>query len=408
MIDSTAGQNTYRNLGINLTLAAIVSVLTLVVLDVLLATVFPQKLPDRSEHYSADPYLGWTYAKGKRIRSENVFGDQVDLEFTKEGFRDWQGDVPLDSEVGILYVGDSVTGAIQVNRKEHFIQLIDDELQRKGLKSRGYNYGVNGYSTDQVLMALAQFIQRLRPRVVVYVFVSNDLSTINADRFQIGEIFYGKPLIRFASEGSWNAVPPPFAKLEHSTMQSKVRSMIDRSFILSRMLSLWRIIRLSIVPNDGTDFMLANPKVDWTQMILERKQDGYSRDTWQRFEAMLVAMDRICRERGIQFLVFPFFDPWVTLANARQVISDGGGDPEALHRRVLNIAEKNGIQVTSDVLTFVRDLKSLSIAPDSLYFMRNDVVFDGHLSPYGHQVTAQYLGRWIERLVTKDHDKRIQ
>jgi len=33
--------------------------------------------------------------------------------------------------------------------------------------------------------------------------------------------------------------------------------------------------------------------------------------------------------------------------------------------------------------------------------MRNNVVFDGHLSPYGHQATAQYLGRWIERLVKK-------
>ena len=408
MIDPTAGQNTYRNLGINLTLAAIVSVLTLVVLDVLLASLFPQNLPDRTEHYSADPYLGWTYAKGKRIRSENVFGDQVDLEFTKEGFRDWQSEVPLDSEVGILYVGDSVAGAIQVNRKEHFIQLIDDELHRQGLKSRGYNYGVNGYATDQVLMVLAQNIHRVRPRVVVYVFVSNDLSPIDVDRFQTGDTFYGKPLIEFASNGSWSAVPPPFAKIEHATVQSEIRSMIGRSVILSRTLALWRIIRRSITPSDGTDFKLANPKVDWTQMILERKRDGYSRATWQRFEAMLVAMDRLCRERGVQFLVFPFFDPWLTLAQVRQIISDGGGDPEALHRRALNIAEKNGIHVTSDVLTFARDLTSLSIAPDRMCFMRNNVVFDPHLSPYGHQVTARYLGRWIERLVTNDNDKRIQ
>ena len=158
------GQNTYRNLCINLTIAASVSVFTLVVLDVLVVSLFPQQLPDRTEHYSPDPYLGWTYAKGKRMLGENVLGGQVDLEFTKEGFRDWQEKVPLDSEVGILYVGDSVTGAIQVNRKEHFIQLIDDELHRQGLKSRGYNYGVNGYSTDQVLMVVAQFIQRLRQR----------------------------------------------------------------------------------------------------------------------------------------------------------------------------------------------------------------------------------------------------
>ena len=176
---------------------------------------------------------------------------------------------------------------------------------------------------------------------------------------------------------------------------------MDRSFILSRMLALGRTIRRSITPSDAGDFRLANPKVDWTQMILERKQGGYSNVTWQRFEAMLVAMDRICRDRGVQLLVFPSFDPWVTLANARQVISDGGGDPEMLHRQVLNIAEKNGIQVTSDVLKFVRDLKSLGITPDRLYFMRNNVVFDGHLSPYGHQATAQYLGRWIERLVKK-------
>ena len=397
----TVGQNTYRNLCINLTIAASVSVFTLVVLDVLVVSLFPQQLPDRTEHYSPDPYLGWTYAKGKRMRGENVLGGQVDLEFTKEGFRDWQEEVPLDSEVGILYVGDSVTGAIQVNRKEHFIQLIDDELQRQGMKSRGYNYGVNGYSTDQVLMVVAQFIQRLRPRVVVYVFVSNDLSTINVDRFQIGDTIYGKPLVKFNSNGSWDAVPPPFAKIERSTVRSKIRSMMDRSFILSRMLVLGRTIRRSITPSDAGDFRLANPKVDWTQMILERKQGGYSSVTWQRFEAMLVAMDRICRERGVQFLVFPSFDPWVTLASARQVISDGGGDPEVLHRQVLNIAQKNGIQVTSDVLVFVRDLKSLGITPDRLYFIRNNVVFDGHLSPYGHQVTAQYLGRWIERLVKK-------
>src|SRR5437660_10073259 len=101
----TVGQNTYRNLCINLTIAASVSVFTLVVLDVLVVSIFPQTLPDRTEHYSPDPYLGWTYAKGKRMLGENVLGGQVDLEFTKEGFRDWQKKSLSTPRLGVYMSG---------------------------------------------------------------------------------------------------------------------------------------------------------------------------------------------------------------------------------------------------------------------------------------------------------------
>lgn len=370
------------------------------VFDVTFSRLFPAGISDRSEYYSPDPYFGWTYAKSAKLKSENAFGEKVSFEFTPEGFRDWYLGAAPAREIRILYVGDSTTGAIQVNRRDHFIQLVDDELSRKGHSTRGFNYGVNGYSADQVLMVLARYVKKIRPALVVYTFVENDIWPISLDRLKIENRLYGKPTVHVGEGGTFIVSPPPFSKIELPVPLKE--ALIQNSFALPRVRSLVRGWRPRGGDRGISDFQKMNPILGLEEIIRRtRKGNGYPPAVWRALERIVVAMYKVSREADAEFLLFPLLDPWVTLPAARKVLKEAGSDPDSIQRRVLAIARKNGIQATFDVLESFPKPGPLSKHLESLYFAKNGHIYDEHFSVHGHRMIAGYLAPWIERMVAK-------
>ncbi|MFC1491339.1 SGNH/GDSL hydrolase family protein [Nitrospinota bacterium] len=297
--------------------------MAVVVGDVFMTKFFPPNVPDSRYYYSPDPYFGWSYVKGAKLKFKDLFGNLIDLEFTPEGFRDWHGGAAGNSKIRIMYIGDSMTGGLQVNRKDHFIQLIDNHLADKGYSPRGYNYGVNGYSTEQVALVLERYVSRLRPHIVVYVFVQNDTRLIGSDRVNLKGRQYGKPVIHFKPNGTWAVSPPPFKKIELPV--DPIRFLLHRSYALQKIHILFRKWRFNFGKASNEEFQKANWSLEWPRLIDERKPGGHPPGTWESFESLLVGMDRVSRKEGADFLLFPGFDPIIAVPKIRKIISNGGG-----------------------------------------------------------------------------------
>ncbi len=370
-------------------LLLITSVLVALVLgDILLQRVVPDSIIDKKDYYSSDAYFGWTYAKGKDFDSYNAFGERVHLRFSGDGFRLWH--VPEESRAAkrIVYLGDSVVGAIQVNQADHFIERVDLENAKHGVVSAGFNYGVNGFSTDQELMVLDRYIKSVKPDLVVCLVVDNDFPFLDTDRFIVNKVLYGKPRVRFNAE-QWEIVEAPFSKVE--IPQSWFARLVSKSLIISRLRRLWQERRALDPDRSEGDFQTLNSHLEWESLIAARKESSLGTENWRVFNRLIAAMDRIARSNGAHFLLVPFPDPWSMVPEARAVLERNGAKPDLLIENILSHARQLDVRAAANTLSWVHSETLAAEERKKLYFIKNNQIFDGHLTSFGHAAFAELL-----------------
>ncbi len=368
--------------------------LALVVADQVALRVLPSDDIDHHEYYAPDASLGWTYAKGRTLTSYNAFGDRISLQFDARGFRNWQPSSTDRSRARILWIGDGVTGAIQVNRQDHFIQKVDDAFARTAVPTEGWNLGVNGYSADQALLVLHALAAASRPRVVVYTFVDSQLWPLTVDSLPVDNVDYGKPRIDFDASGTWTAVGRPFEEIVQPRPWRD--RLIDHSLVAQR-LRLWRqqARRHAIDAPAGSGGRIVddNPQINWRQIAIERKEHGIDEEIWTRFALVIAAMKKECAAYGAQLIVLPYSDPWRFLPEARTAITQSGGDPDFLANKVARIAEEQNVPAWTDVV------RALSGDPSKSFFVRNGHVLDDHMTAAGHAAMARYMVEHLQPIL---------
>ncbi len=114
-----------------------------------------------------DPLLGWSLSPG--WEGEHHHHDfRVRYRINDDGFRGPAGPVP---EEAVTLLGDSFTFGLGVDEGETFA----DRLNADHPRTRFFNRGVPGYSTDQERLLLDELPPELRRRVLLVVYLGNDL-----------------------------------------------------------------------------------------------------------------------------------------------------------------------------------------------------------------------------------------
>ena len=125
--------------------------------------------------YKFNKDLGWTFALNISNLYSNPNKVGIRVVTNKDGFRDKEISRVIRKKK-ILFIGDSMTAALQVDKNQRFSELLG-----KKLKYETYNLAVNGYSTDQALIVLKKYIAEIKPDIVFYYLVDNDFySSINS------------------------------------------------------------------------------------------------------------------------------------------------------------------------------------------------------------------------------------
>lgn len=324
-------------------LAAVAVVL--VVAESLARRLAPGYLVEKRGLHVSSTTLGW---KGRPGAVAPMGGGKATL--NAHGYRGRPPDSPRDGgRERVVVLGDSIAFGYGVADEEAFPHLLD--ARDNGLEA--VNLGVQGYGPGQELLVLRGEGLAARPDVVVLAFcLRNDF----VDAVLPVALYDGvTPRPRFALRDGRLALDA--AARRRGPAARAVQWLADYSH-------LWNRLARPLTRPPGSE------ERDWRH----RKQEAL-RDEGPVLEltlALVREMERVCRERGVRFLVATF--------------PSGLGHETVppLHERFRRSLEEDGTRVVDMALEF----RQRGLSPDEVALDRT-----GHLSARGHAVAAEALER---------------
>lgn len=255
------------------------------IITVILTIVFPLvggEIAIRIYHYvkydfnrnslkpiTLDDKIGWRVTGNYKYRGQKQDASgkkyRVEIQTNKYGFRIF-GDPGTKSKKKILFIGDSSTQALDVSNDKTYYGLLKDKIPIEV-----FAYGGGGYGTLQEYMILDEYIDIIKPDVVVMQVCSNDF--INNDyELEVRSSKNNNGMLRpyMTKEGSIiYALPKPIPWLrelinKHSRFLYFVVSRIDR-LRAKQSVSVEDIIR-----KEGRSFPLFMESVEITEQIFQK------------------------------------------------------------------------------------------------------------------------------------------
>jgi len=216
-----------------------------------------------------DEKIGWRATGNYKYRGQkqDASGQEyrVDIQTNKDGFRIF-GNPNITSKKKILFIGDSSTQALDVSNDKTYYGLLKDAMPIEV-----FAYGGGGYGTLQEYMILDEYIDIIKPDVVVMQICSNDF--INNDyELEVRSSKNNNGMRRPYMTQKGNivyALPKPIPWLRelinnHSRFLYFVVSRIDR-LRAKRSVSVEDIIR-----KEGRSFPLFIESVEITEQIFKK------------------------------------------------------------------------------------------------------------------------------------------
>ncbi len=162
-----------------------------------------------------DPLLGWSHEPG----SEGIYVGpkpwpiefSTSVEISSEGLRGPEVAPRPPDGLRVLFLGDSMLAAFEVEYEETFPERIEKELSRSlGVPVQVLNAGVRGYGTDQSYLYFRARGYKWEPEAVVLVYSANDpRNNITIHRMRRP---FGKAAFVLAPDGSLKLVAHPIPK----------------------------------------------------------------------------------------------------------------------------------------------------------------------------------------------------
>jgi len=224
----------------------------------------PQKAPSENAIARFDRDLGWAYLPD--IAKNVNFGNSVKPVFTNEqGIRvPAQGYKFSPTAPSVLFIGCSFTMGHGLSYEESFVGQF---ASLPGNPWQTVNLGVQGYGTDQSLLALEKFAPAFNTKVVVYTFIDDHvIRNGNHDR----RLLY--PRLLFLG------TKPLFGLNDKQELVLEKKPSLYRDYHNSY---LWDAVRMKVGPLLG----LFPPHPEKLTHELIRQMNNY------------------CRERGIRFVM---------------------------------------------------------------------------------------------------------
>jgi hypothetical protein len=363
------------------------SLLALVVLEVAIRLFVPEsqwRYRDASMDWQPDPALGWVVKPDLDVTTRSEEGAEIRFRTNPDGLTPWTARrEKAPGVVRVLIVGDSTVVGRAVPPEAAVHAALQRLLAGRGLRAEVLNAGVEGYSTDQVLLRLRQLLPLYRPDVVLYGLCDNDFGG-NAVAEAYG---VAKPRFVLAESGSLELQPLPA-----NARPAEIRSFLQgpRSWI--QHLAVYRIVRPRLM-------VLRARFGGWENRNLIGLPLGFYSDPremetlgWPLFSALLREMRAESARHGAAFLFYSHpavaevWDPYIRDVKGR-LQAQAGLSPEqydrfALQKRLQAVAEAESIAYCPLIGRF---LAQAGRGPFHL------LPRDPHCNAVGYQVTAEGL-----------------
>lgn len=329
---------------------------------------YGQEFPhDAHEH---DPELVWKFRPGFGYQGRaNPFSHDVRFQTDEHGFRNPRGITQAD----IVFVGDSVTMAVEVPDEATFVQKT-----ARALGTRGVNLGLFGYGPQQELAVLKRYGLAYHPRVVVWQVTEwNDCE--DAERYARRN-HPDKPQLKPFPE-LYETYSPLVAALE-KVFPRKGTRYDDKLVLFHR--------------SDG----LVDKRYLWpvTDGLAESPQG------WEATRQAIAEARTLCRAQNVAFVVLfvpthtrvlaPYVLPRTT-AERDRFAPPGGERPSPL---ALALAE-HCRALDCPMLDLFPRLRRRAEADNTQLYIKHDP----HLDLDGHDEAAQALVQYMGRDFTTEH-----
>lgn len=117
------------------------------------------------------------YEPGTRATFRNPDGSAFKITINADGWNSTKPRYKVEKTPGVLRVaviGDSYVQAATVNVEENFAEVIERELNRKGVRAEVYRFGMDGAPLSQYLHMLRAEVSRYKPDLVLVQLIHND------------------------------------------------------------------------------------------------------------------------------------------------------------------------------------------------------------------------------------------
>ncbi|MFQ5568348.1 MAG: SGNH/GDSL hydrolase family protein [Rhodothermales bacterium] len=282
----------------------------------------------------------------------------------EHGFRDRavDADERPPGRLRVVLLGDSFTFGIGSDYEEIWPTVFEHALQTGGYPVDVINAGVPGYDTRSEVLYLEHDWDALRPDVVVFTFMPNDL-------------FTNTPVHAPDSTKEQQAVIVPMGE---KAPVLHVLTLLQRWLLRHDGLYTWMYRRTARGP------FFEDPPARHIQRQLETTA------------ALLRRAQAFCRMRGVPFVVFSIPQQFQVLVEANGYVA-GNVDVHTVDRVLSREAAETGF-------TYVAALDTLAAAyrrtDTDLYYR-----LDGHLTEPGNRLAGLHFAGRFEDVLTRQMDR---
>ena len=268
--------------------------LLLVCLELLTRLFVPEgywRHRDAAADWQLDPEIGW-------VNRPNIDVESRDYTWILRYRTNPDGLAPAEARrekapgvLRIMVFGDSMAVGRAVPQDVTYASRLEAQLRERGIPAEVINAGVQGYSTDQVLLLIERLLPLYRPDVVLYGSTLNDFGGNEVSQAN------GQAKPRFMLRGDTLDLVPPLVAHEIRPIGSGPSAWIQRS-------AFYRLLQPRI-------FTLRARYEGWQQrnlmgLMLEVyvNPEALEQLDWKLFGAMVERMQRSTHTANAHFFLF--------------------------------------------------------------------------------------------------------
>jgi lysophospholipase L1-like esterase len=352
-----------------------------------------------------EPYAlyGWRNIPGAS-GWESCYGEcAVHVEINRLGLRDAEIPYqPAPEEQRILFLGDSMTAAMQVPVESSFVEVLEQALNEGAEAGRwqAINAAVNGYGTDnELLFYRFEAHQYQSPYVILGIYLANDIYNNSRElELRVGGNSH-KPYFELDADGA--LVLRNFPVPEADSLTVRMGTFLKRNFQLPRFAAQVLHLR-NEVPDllqplvsllggaRGVQAETTGASPGGQGDICDAVYDPEIEHAWEITRAIIRTLREEVRSHGAELAV-------MVIPASPQLTPPGPGEDwycDRPNQELAGFLEAEGIP-SLDLLQPFREY-TLEGGP-ALYFRR-----DFHLNEAGHRLAGQLLAdfvtdQWIQK-----------
>ena len=336
---------------------------------------------DATSDWQLDPELGWVNRPGLDVESR-FKTDLIRFRTNRDGLfpAGVTRERPPDTALRVMVFGDSMVVGREIPQDQIYTARLEGLLREQGIRAQVINAGVQGYSTDQVLLLMQRWLPVYRPDVALYGSTHNDLGGIELD-FANGQ---GKPRFTLDGDGSLQLERPRLAS-EIRRYGRGIRAWIQWS-------AFYRVLQPRIA-------MLRARLIGFDERVmLGLYEEAYvhpsfaDRVDWRLYGALVGRMRDVANDAGARFLLFAHpevgevWEPYIEQTCANLGATRSQYEPHAMERRIAETAAQQRVDFAPliDAFRGRQERGPFHLLPT-----------DAHLSPAGHALLAESLASLV-------------